>query len=138
MQNRTARSFVLIMVVIAFTALFLRFVIERIIKMSIIQNESSAAATLKLISTSLENYAKDKKGIFPDNISSLVEAKPAYLEKDYTDGSAVRGYLYECPRLEPAGYSCSAVPARCNLTGKMSYTIATGGLIVSEACNKKE
>jgi competence protein ComGC len=138
MQNRIARSFVLIMVVIAFAALFLRFVIERIMKMNIAQNESNAAATLKLISTSLENYAKDKKGIFPDSISSLVEAKPAYLEKDYTDGPALRGYLYECPRLEPTGYSCSAAPVKCNVTGKMSYTVSTGGVHLSEECSKKE
>jgi len=138
MQNRIARSFVLIMVVIAFTALFLRFAIERIIKTNIIQNESGAVATLKLVSTALENYAKDKKGIFPGSISFLVETEPAYLEKDYTDDSPVKGYLYECPRLEPEGYSCSATPVKCNFTGKMVYTVTTGGVFISEECAKKE
>ena len=138
MHDIRARSFVLIIVVIALLVLVLRITIERVIKTGLAQNESNASATLKLISVALQNYAKDNHDTFPSGISLLVKTNPQYLDKDYEDKSPIKGYIYSCPRLEPAGYSCSAVPLKCNLTGKMSYTISTGGLLVSEECTKRD
>ena len=59
MNNTKARSFVTLMVVIAVTAFTLRFAIEQVIRTNITQNESNASATLKLIATALENFAKN-------------------------------------------------------------------------------
>ncbi len=126
------------MVVVASAALLLRFAIVHIIKFSISYNESNAAATLKLISTAFENYAKDHLGAFPTDFSQLVEEDPPYLDKNYIAHSPVRGYNYSCSRVEQSGYNCTALPIRCNLTGKTIYTITTGGIFVSEACSKKE
>lgn len=138
MKDTRARSFVTIMIVIAVSALLLRISIERIIKMNISQNESNASATLKLISTALENYAKDNLGVFPSSLSVLTQTNPPYLDKDYIDESPIKGYNYTCPRLEPSGYSCSARPVRCNITGKVIYTVTTGRSFASEECSKKE
>lgn len=126
------------MIIIAVVGLLLKIAIEQIIKVNIEQNESNAQATLKLISTALENYAKDNKGIFPARIPVLTQPTPPYLDKDYTLESPIKGYNYNCARLEPSGYSCYAAPTRCRLTGNMAYTITSGGLLVSEECNKKE
>ncbi len=126
------------MIVIALFALFLRIAIEQVMMVNISQNESSAAATLKLISTALENFAKDNKGNYPEIISSLTEKNPVYLEKDYTMLSPVKGYIYTCPRLENGGYICTAVPLKCNVTGKKTFTITTGGSLSTEDCSKKE
>ncbi len=138
MQNIKARSFVLIMVIIAATALILRFAIGCIIKMNIAQNESNASVTLKFISAALQNYARDHNGNFPSDLALLANNTPPYLDDDDVAKSPVKGYNYVCARLEPSGYSCSATPLKCGLTGTASYTISTGGLIVSEECNKKE
>lgn len=138
MKDKEGRSFVAIMIVIAVSALLLRTTIEELIKINIAQNESSAAATLKLISTALENYAADNKGVFPASLSLLRQNTPPYLDRNYVNDFPVKGYSYSCVRLEPSSYSCSAVPVKCGLTGKMMYTIATGGALVSEECNKKE
>lgn len=138
MRDKQARSFVMIMIVIAVSALLLRTGIERLIKISITQNESNAAATLKLISAALENYAEDNQGIYPTNLSVLTKPSPAYLDKDYITKSPLKGYNFSCSRLEPAGYSCLASPTRCKLTGRMVYTITTGSLFISEDCEKKE
>lgn len=138
MRDKQARSFVMIMIVIAVSALLLRTGIEQLIKISITQNESNAAATLKLISAALENYAEDNQGIYPTNLSVLTKTSPPYLDKDYIIKSPLKGYSFSCPRLEPSGYSCSASPNRCNLTGRMVYTITTGSLFISEDCEKKE
>ena len=138
MRDTKARSFVTIMIIIAVSALLLRFAIEKIIMINIAQNESNASSTLKSISTALENYARDNHGIFPSDLSVLTKTTPAYLDKDYIASSSIKGYNYSCLRLESSGYSCLAIPVKCNLTGKVVYTITTGSLLVSEECSKKE
>lgn len=126
------------MIVIAVSALILRFAIERIIKITVAQNESYASETLKLISAAFENYAKDHLGTYPLELPTLTQNEPPYLDKDYLTQSPIKGYDYDCLRLETSGYSCSAHPVKCNLTGKKIYTVTTGGALVSEECSKKE
>ncbi len=138
MKKKQGRSFVTTMIIIAVVALLLRFVVERLIKMNIAQNESSAALTLKLISTALENYARDTKGTYPQNFSVLTQGNPAYLDKDYLALSLYKGYYYSCSRLETSGYSCLATPLRCGFSGDLIYSISTGGVFVSEECKRKE
>jgi type II secretory pathway pseudopilin PulG len=138
MKDRKARSFVVIMIVVALVALFLRIAIVQFINFSISQNEASAQETLKLISTAIENYAKDHKGVFPDSLEALVKAKPAYIEKEYISLSNEKGYNFNCPRLENTGYNCSASPIRCRLSGRKAFTITTGEVFLSEECVKKD
>jgi len=137
-KNKSGRSFVAIMLVIAIMALILRAIISRTIKIEIAQNELNASGTLKLISASLENYAKNNKGVFPATISALVKTEPPYLDKDYTSGPPFKGYVYSCQSLEEKGYSCSATPLKCNQSGRLIYTVTTGGLLVSDECGRKE
>ena len=137
-MNNKAKSFVTIMVVIAISALLLRIAIDRVMKLTLAQNESNAAATLKLISTALQNYANDHDGFFPERFAELVQTAPAYLDKNHITLSPVKGYHYICPRLENSGYTCRAAPVNCGLTGNMAYTVTTGGLLISEECKTKE
>ena len=132
------RSFVTIMLVIGVVALALRIGLEQIVKTNIVSNESSASATLKLISTALENYAKNNANAFPTSIAALTQTNPAYLDKDYTLNSSVQGYVFSCVRLDAAGYSCYAAPTHCNLTGNKIFNVTTGGLFVSEECSVKK
>ena len=132
------RSFVAIIIIITLSVLLLRIAIEQIIKINISQNESVALATLKSISTALENYAKDNNNTFPSGLPILTKTTPAYLDRDYISGSPVKGYNYSCSRLDAAGYSCSATPVKCKLTGKLIYNIITGGSLVSEECGKRD
>ena len=137
MHGEKAKSFVTIMLVIAFCALFFRIAVERLIKYNIAQNESVALGTVKLISAALENYALDHNGIYPSTLSVLTKTKPAYLDRDYTI-SPFKGYIYNCLKLEASGYSCSGSPTRCKLSGRLVYTVATGNSLVSDSCEKKE
>jgi competence protein ComGC len=138
MKNRWGKSFITIMIVTAACALILRLVIKQIIKTNINQNESNAKAALKLISAALENYAKDNKGLYPENIAALTKTSPAYLDNDDMFSSPLKGYVFTCLRLEPSEYSCSAIPSKCNLTGQMAYTVIRGGSFISEKCSKEE
>lgn len=138
MRDTRARSFVVIMIIIAVSALVLRIAIEQLIRINIVQNQSNAHSTLKLFSTALENYARDHAGSYPNNLSDLTKDNPPYLDKVYITRPSVKGYDYECSRLEASGYSCSATPVRCKLTGKMIYTVTTGGVFVLEDCSLKD
>lgn len=134
-----ARSFVTLMIVVALSSLILRFAVEKIIQFNILQNEAAAQESLRLVSAALENYAKDNQGVFPENLSALSESSPPYLEGEYLAPAKRQGYSYDCLRLEPSGYSCSAMPLNCRLTGEKVYRISTGGLLISEGCvNTKE
>jgi len=137
MFNREARSFVTIMMVIALSALLLRFGVQKLIIYSIENNQQLTQVNLKLFYTALENYAKDNKGVYPTNINQLTKESPVYLQKDYLDVASVDGYEYDCQRLDVTGYNCSAAPVNCNLSGKKVYAVSTGGLIITENCDKK-
>jgi len=138
MKNEKARSFVVIMIVIALSALALRMLISEVINVTCSQNESNAQSTLKLISTAFENYAKNNQGVYPPKVSVLIQSKPPYLDKDYIKQSPIKGYSYNCSRLDAAGYSCYAFPVRCKLTGKVVFNVTTGSLLISEDCDTKE
>jgi len=138
MKNNQAKSFVVIMIVIALSALGLRMLIGEVINLTCSQNESSAQATLKLIAAAFENYAKDNQGVYPAKISVLSQSKPPYLDKDYIKQSPIKGYRYNCSRLDAAGYSCQAFPTRCKLTGKVDFSVTTGSLLISEDCDLKD
>ncbi|MDD2680321.1 MAG: hypothetical protein PHO03_05955 [Candidatus Omnitrophica bacterium] len=138
MKDKKARSFVVIMIVIALSALLLRVIPDKAISLTCSQNESNAQSTLRLISTALENYAKDNRGAYPDKVSVLTQSSPAYLDRDYVKQSPIKGYTYNCSRLDAGGYSCQALPTRCKLTGKIVFTVTTGSLLISEDCDKQE
>ncbi|MFA5004856.1 MAG: hypothetical protein WC561_01860 [Candidatus Omnitrophota bacterium] len=137
MLNTKAKSFITIMIVVALAALALRIFIHKIIRLNIQQNQSFAQNNLKLISTAMENYAKNNKGVYADSVALLTTSTPAYLGKDYIKDSPLRGYEYDCPRLDAKGYSCIAMPNNCKLSGETVYSVSTGGLFISESCDKK-
>lgn len=138
MKNKKARSFVVIMIIIALSALALRMLVSEVISVSCSQNESNAQSTIKLISAALENYAKDNQGVYPPKISVLIQPKSAYLDKDYITQSPLKGYSYNCSRLDATGYKCYASPTKCKLTGKVVFSVTTGSLLISEDCAAKE
>jgi len=111
MGNNKARSFVVIMIVIALAALILRIAIVQFINFTVIQNEANAQETLKLIATAIENYAKDHHGVFPTSLEALIQVKPAYIEKEYLSLSYEKGYNFNCLRLETS--VIPVPPARC-------------------------
>ena len=127
-----------IMVVIALSALLLRVGIEKVLLVTGAQNEAAAQATLKSIAIALDNYARANQGVYPKSLSVLSESRPAYLDKDYIWESPVKGYAYNCTRLDASGYSCYAFPSKCKLTGSLVFTVTTGNLLLSEDCSEKE
>lgn len=111
----------------------------QVIQWRIDQNEAAAQESLKLVSTALELYAKDHMGQYPQNLNSLIQSKPAYINPDYiAESSKRKGYVFSCSRLEQASYICSERPASCGITGKKVFTATTGGSMIIEECAKDE
>lgn len=136
-RSRKAKSFVTLMIIIAVSALILRIIIENLINFNITQNESNASAALKLIGAALDNYAKDNRGVYPEELSALIRANPPYIDKSYVNyfkTNSVKGYSFSCPSLAPSGYSCQAVAARCGFSGRTLFTVKNGGVLSTEAC----
>ena len=131
-------SFVTVMIIAALVALALRFAVEQLIAWSIAQNEANAVDTLKLISTAIENYAGDHLGLYPTNLTALCESKPSYIDRSYTKLTAVKGYVFDCPVLDPTGYACEASPLRCTMTGRTVFRITTGGSLIDGKCGRKK
>jgi hypothetical protein len=139
MYNTKARSFLTVIIIIAFVALFLRFSSVQIIKWTIDQNEANAQESLKLISTALELYAKDHMGMYPQTLLALIQSKQAYINKEYiAEPGKRKGYVFSCARLDQSSYSCSASPQVCGLTGKKVFSVTTGGSWATEECSKNE
>lgn len=139
MNDNRGKSIMTITIAIAIMALLLRVAIIKVIELSIQQNEIGAQTTLKLISAALENYSNDNKDVYPDMFSLLTDnQKKKYLDIDYISHSPYKGYNYSCLRMESAGYNCSATPSKCNFTGRMNFTVSTGGSFISEKCSKTE
>jgi len=136
-DNR-ARSFVTIMIIIAISALILRFGIVKIIKINIEQNESNAQTTLKTISTAFETYAAANNGHYPtDVVLQLIRATPPYLKEDYftkcTISSSCSGYVYNAGTRAVTGYAITARPTNCTMSGTKSFTVSTGGVLTTDA-----
>jgi hypothetical protein len=131
-------TFVTIMIMVALLGLILRLSIEQLIRWNIVQNEANAKDTLKLVSIAVENYAEDHLGTYPVNLTALCESEPPYIDKSYTQMGSAKGYAFECSVLDATGYSCSAVPLKCKVTGKTTYRVTTGGSMISESCSQKE
>jgi Tfp pilus assembly protein PilE len=121
-----------IMIAIAIVALLAAITIPRLLSARIIANESTAQATLKIISTALETYAAANNGLYaPSNdINSdnyLRKQTPPYLNKAYC-AQTESGYAYSCS-IDKNDYTITARPLNCSTAGTKSFTITAGGLL---------
>ncbi len=128
------KSFIIIMVAIAFLAVATRFGVSQLLSFMISQNESSAVTHLKLLGTALENYSQDNHSVYPTEVNELLRTDPAYLKEDFVLYGPMKGYIIYCSRLEKTGYSCSATPLKCRWTGSTVFTVTTGVTLSTQKC----
>ncbi|MFH1767674.1 MAG: type II secretion system protein [Candidatus Omnitrophota bacterium] len=106
--------------------------IPRLTRATMVAYESAAEANLRAVSAALESYATSNNGSYPTSEAQLTGATPPYLSQAFC-GSTVSGYDYTCT-LAAGGYSVVASPDTCGTSGSETYTVTTGGLLVSAAC----
>ena len=115
-----------IMIVVAIIAILAALALPNFIRVRTTSNESFAQATLKSISTALENYAAINDR-YPSNTTALLSGSPPYLNEDYFTG-VHNGYTFAVT-LDDYSYTVTAYPISNNY-GR-TYTISTGGVLTS-------
>ena len=130
----TGFTLVGLMISMSIIILLAAIAIPQVLRARMVANEAAARATLKTISTALETYYANDGGGYPTDISVLITANPAFLNKDYIADSPYLGYNFACESLELGSYSCSATPQDCGRTGSKIYTITTSSVFSEADC----
>lgn len=126
MKTNKGFTLVEIMIVVAIIALLASFAVPNLLRARVQANEATAKATLKAISTAMENYYATNTQ-YPLLSTALQGVNPPYLTVDYFSGIH-NGYTYtHTPGL--ATYSVDAAPVSSNY-GTRSFTVSTGGVLV--------
>jgi len=123
--TRKAFTLVEILIVVAIIALIAAVAIPNMLRARIEANDASAQATLKAISTAIENYASIYSS-YPTNTSQLLGATPPYLTKDYFAGTH-NGFAFTAT-LSDYSYIVTALPISSS-SGTASFTITTGAVL---------
>ena len=76
-------------------------------------NDSIARATLKSISSALENYTL-VRGAYPNDTDLLLSDAPPYLQTDFFNGQPHSGFLYAADTLTDYTYAITAAPLSAN------------------------
>lgn len=93
-------------------------------------NDSIARATLKTISTALENYTI-VRGAYPNDTDLLLADAPPYLQTDFFDSQPHSGFTYTADTLTDYTYTITAVPVSAS-QGTRSFTMTTGGVLTAD------
>lgn len=124
-RGEGAFTLVEVMIVVGIIALLAAVIIPNLVRGRTTANEAAAKATLKSISTAMENYMAINTE-YPTTTTALLGDTPPYLNTDYFNG-AHNGYTFT-PTLGSYSYAVLAAPASTN-QGTVSYTISTGGVL---------
>jgi len=114
-----------IMIVSAIIALIAAIALPNMFRAKLSANQSAAKATLKSISSAMENYAVINS-IYPNTTAALLGASPPYLNTDFFNGTH-NGYTFSST-LADYSYTVIAEPVSAQ-AGTVTYTLTTGGVI---------
>ena len=122
--------FILVFIIAFFAAL----IIPNIIRARLAANDAVAKEAVKIISSSIESYAKANNGAYPMYESVLTSGQTPYLTREY-DNETINGYKYLL-EFDSEDYKVIAKPETCWVTGSKIITVNKGGTVKEEECEK--
>lgn len=117
-----------IMIVVLIVALLAAMAVPNLLRVRLSANDAAAQATLKAVSTALENYASINN-IYPPDTTELIGATPPYVPIDYFTGTH-SGFTFTSA-LTNETYLITATPGSSSL-GSRSFTMSTGGVLTAQ------
>lgn len=125
MRGKKGFTLVEVMVTVGILSLLAIIIIPNALRHRITANDTVAKATLKTISTALENYMSDNNR-YPNDVNDLTTANPPYLNTNYFNGT-YNGFNFTAT-LQLSSYTVTATPIDSS-HGTTTFTISPSGTI---------
>jgi len=127
LEKKSGFTLIEILIVIGIISILATILVPAVMRARIFANDALAKNTLSVMSKASEIYVANKNGAYPEDVTSLTSAVPAYLNFNYC-GQSIIGFSYECAS-NVGGYAYVATPVTQGLTGSTTFIITTGGIL---------
>jgi prepilin-type N-terminal cleavage/methylation domain-containing protein len=127
-SQRLLKGFTLIeiMIVVAIIVLVAALAIPNFLRSRLNANEAAAIASMRVISSAAISYRVVNPS-FPENLSLLAAAVPAYIDSFLGAGSK-QGYNFTVVG-DASSFNATAIPHAQNVTGVRSFFVDVSGIV---------
>ena len=125
-MNRKGFTLVEIMIVVAIIALLAAIAVPNLLSARRTANDAAAKATVRSLSTAAEVFSTSNSGVYPANLAELTQFIAS--APSYCPAQTVQGFTYACT-YTAGGYTFVATPVTVGVTGNITYTASTGGVL---------
>ncbi len=127
MIKKDGFTLVEIIIVVAIIVILAAIAIPNLLRPRLSANESSALASLRIVSTACESF-RAMNNTYPQDLAALTGANPPYIDANLGAG-AKNGYNFTYTFVNANQYTCVASPVTANITGTRIFFIDESGVL---------